>query len=131
MRRSAVLFALALLAAPPCAASAQPFPAGDSLNTAQKLGRDLFTGHCMVCHEHTQITGAAHFGPDISEKSLNGKDDALFAQISNGSPNMPGFKYVFNPDQMRAIVAYVKTLPVPTTGAPREGKASEGDRHDD
>jgi len=38
--------------------------------------------------------------------------------ISNGTPNMPGFKYHFRPDQIDAIVAYVKTLPAPATSAP-------------
>ena len=33
--------------------------------------------------------------------------------ISNGTPNMPGFKYHFDPDQIDAIVSYVKMLPAP------------------
>ena len=32
--------------------------------------------------------------------------------ITNGTPRMPGFKYTYNPDQIAAIAAYVKTLPV-------------------
>jgi mono/diheme cytochrome c family protein len=31
---------------------------------------------------------------------------------------MPGFKYHFRPEQIDAIVAYVKTLPVPAPAAP-------------
>jgi mono/diheme cytochrome c family protein len=115
----------------PQAAVAQTFPAETSLNATQRLGRDLFTQHCMVCHEHSQITAAGHFGPDISGQSLGGKDTALFAQISDGSPNMPGFKYVFSPDQIQAIVAYMKALPVPARPAPRAQKPSEGDRSND
>jgi mono/diheme cytochrome c family protein len=103
-------------------AAAQPYPEEASLNATQRLGRDLFTQHCMVCHEHSQITMGAHFGPDISSQSLGGKDQALFEQISNGSPNMPGFKYVFDPQQIRAIASYVKLLPPPAqparTGTP-------------
>jgi mono/diheme cytochrome c family protein len=132
MKRSAVLF---LIAAIPQTALAQPYPADATLDATQKLGRDLFTQHCMVCHEHTQLASAGHFGPDISGQSLGGKDDALFNQISNGSPNMPGFKYVFDPQQIRAIVAYVKSLPTPAATAtrvvPQGEKPSQGDRHDD
>ena len=132
MRRCAVpLFAVLLAAIAPQTLAAQPYPAEDQLNAQQKLGRDLFVQHCMVCHEHTQITAAGHFGPDISGQSLGGKDNALFAQISDGSPNMPGFKYVFDPERMRAIVAYVKALPQPGRPAPRAEKNSQGDRHDD
>jgi len=128
MKRSALLF---LIAAISQTAAAQPFPAEDSLNATQKLGRDLFTQHCMVCHEHTQITSAGHFGPDISGQSLGGKDNALVDQISNGSPNMPGFKFVFDPTQIRAIVAYVKSLPAPAQEAPRAVKATPGSKADD
>jgi len=126
MKRSALLF---LVAAIPQSAAAQPFPAGDTLNATQKLGRELFTQHCMVCHEHTQINLAGHFGPDISGQSLGGNDKALFDQISNGSPNMPGFKYVFDPEQIRAIVAYVKALPQPE--APHGDRANRGSKSDD
>ena len=35
--------------------------------------------------------------------------------ISNGTPNMPAFKYHFEPDQIDAIIAYLKTLPAPAT----------------
>jgi mono/diheme cytochrome c family protein len=126
MKRSAVLF---FMVAIPQIAWSQPFPAGASLNAQQKLGRDLFTQHCMVCHEHTQITLAGHFGPDISGQSLGGSEKALFEQISNGSPNMPGFKYVFDPDQIRAIVAYVKSLPQPEE--PHAHNTTPGSKSDD
>jgi mono/diheme cytochrome c family protein len=132
--RSVIVFpfaAVLLFAIQPQAALAQTYPADSALDATQKIGRDLFTGHCMVCHEHTQISLADHFGPDISGRSLGGRDDALVAQISNGSPNMPGFKYVFDEAQIRAIVAYVKSLPTPVHRAQRDEKTPEGDRHAD
>jgi mono/diheme cytochrome c family protein len=115
MLRSAAL-ALFLLAVPQFA-SAQPFPAEDSLNPTQKVGRALFTQHCMVCHVHTQITNGAHFGPDLSGKSLGGKVNMIADVIGNGSPNMPGFKYVFDAQQISAIASYVTTLPQPAPSA--------------
>ncbi len=132
--RSVIVFPFAAVlqfAVQPLAALAQTYPADGALDATQKIGRDLFTGHCMVCHEHTQISLADHFGPDISGRSLGGRDDALVAQISNGSPNMPGFKYVFDEAQIRAIVAYVKSLPTPVHRAQRDEKTPEGDRHAD
>jgi mono/diheme cytochrome c family protein len=116
MLRSAAI-ALFVFAVPQFA-SAQPFPAEDSLNPVQKTGRALFTQHCLVCHVHTQITGGAHFGPDLSSKSLGGQEKLLAEVIGNGSPNMPGFKYVFAPQQIAAIAAYVKSLPPPAPSAP-------------
>jgi mono/diheme cytochrome c family protein len=37
--------------------------------------------------------------------------------ISNGTPRMPGFKHHFEPAQIEAIVAYLKTIPTPATPA--------------
>jgi mono/diheme cytochrome c family protein len=128
MQRSAVLL---VIAAVPQLALAQPFPADDSLNPTQRLGRDLFTQHCVVCHVRTQISAAGHFGPDLSGRSLGGKEDVMVDVISNGTPNMPGFRYVFEPEQIRAIAAYVKTLPMPARKTPTPDPATQGRASDD
>jgi len=39
--------------------------------------------------------------------------------ISSGTPNMPGFKYHFRPEQIDAIVAYPKTCRCPHRRHPR------------
>ncbi len=128
MKRNIVLF---LIAAIPQIASAQPFPAGNTLNSTQKLGRDLFMQHCIVCHVREQITSAGHFGPALSGQSLGGKESVIVDVISNGTPNMPGFKYVFDPQQIGAIAAYVKALPAPVPEAPRAEKPTAGKQSDD
>ncbi len=94
-------------------AAAQPFPAADTLNAQQIRGRDLFNQSCMVCHVKLQITSPAKYGPDLSQKALGGQEAVMREVISNGTPNMPGFKYHFAPDQIDAIVSYLKTLPAP------------------
>jgi mono/diheme cytochrome c family protein len=38
--------------------------------------------------------------------------------IANGTPRMPGFKFQFEPPQIAAIVAYLKTVPAPTPAPP-------------
>jgi mono/diheme cytochrome c family protein len=95
------------------AAAAQPFPAADTLTPQQTRGRNLFNQSCMVCHVKLQITSPAKYGPDLSQKALGGQEAVMREVISNGAPNMPGFKYHFEPDQIDAIVAYLKTLPTP------------------
>lgn len=115
---AALVVAVLLQGAMAGRAMAQPFPSEDSLNSTQKLGRNLFTQHCVVCHVHTQITRGGHFGPDLSGKSLGGQEDVMIEVVSNGTPNMPGFKYQFEPAQIRAIVAYVKSLPAPAPQSP-------------
>src|SRR5215470_15189680 len=112
MRSSAVM-ALLMLAAGIGLAAAQPFPASDALTPQQLQGRNLFNQSCMVCHVKLQITSPAKYGPDLSKNALGGQEAVMRDVISNGTPNMPGFKYHIEPEQIDAIVSYVKTLPAP------------------
>jgi mono/diheme cytochrome c family protein len=109
------------------AASAQPFPAADTLNPQQTQGRNLFNQSCMVCHVKMRMNAAAKYGPDLSKNALGGQEAVMREVISNGTPNMPGFKYHFAPEQINAIISYLKTLPVPPprTNAPVETDATE------
>jgi mono/diheme cytochrome c family protein len=100
------------------AASAQPFPDPSTLDASQLRGRDLFNQSCLVCHVKLQITSAAKYGPDLSKEALGGQEAVMRDVISNGTPNMPGFKYTFAPAQIDAIISYVKTLPTPTPAKP-------------
>jgi mono/diheme cytochrome c family protein len=117
MQRSAwiaLITLLALAAVPPDAIAQQ---AEQPLNDKQLLGRNLFAQSCVVCHMKVQLTTLGHYGPALSRMSLGGQEDVMRELISNGTPNMPGFKYHFRPDQIDAIVAYLKTLPVPAPAA--------------
>jgi mono/diheme cytochrome c family protein len=106
-----------MLAAGVQTSAAQPFPATDTLTPQQVQGRNLFNQSCMVCHVKLQITSPAKYGPDLSKDALGGEAAVMREVISNGTPNMPGFKYHFEPDQIEAIVAYLKALPHPSPGA--------------
>jgi mono/diheme cytochrome c family protein len=120
MKRSAwnvtLTTALFMLAIAPQSAIAQQ--AEQSLNDKQITGRTLFAQSCVVCHVKVQLTNVGHYGPVLSGMSLGGQEDLMREFISSGTPNMPGFKYHFRPDQIDAIVAYLKTLPVPAPAAP-------------
>lgn len=108
MKRS-VCMLLFLFAAWQGASAQQAEP----LNEKQILGRNLFAQSCVVCHVKTQLSNLGHYGPVLSKMSLGGQDDVMRELIGNGTPNMPGFKYHFKPEQIDAIVAYIKTLPTP------------------
>ncbi len=84
-----------------------------ALNETQRLGLRLFTQSCAVCHTKPQLTSGL-FGPALSQESAGGRDDVMRDVISNGTPRMPGFKYQFEPTQIAAIVAYLKTVPAAT-----------------
>ena len=101
---------LALLAVWPHAVLAQQGSA--PLNDKQLLGMRLFNQSCRVCHTKPQLTSPL-YGPVLSRQSLGGQDDVMREVIGNGTPRMPGFKHHFEPPQIDAIVAYLKTIPAP------------------
>ena len=76
-------------------------------------GQHLFNQSCRVCHAKPQFN-SAQYGPVLSKDSLSGDARALREVISNGTPRMPGFKYHFQPTDIAAIVAYLKTVTLPT-----------------
>ncbi len=87
------------------------------LSDSQKLGQRLATQHCGVCHFHIQINSTASYGPLLSQANFdNGRDAELKSVIANGGPNMPGFKYQFEPNEIDAIVDFLKTVNPPGLG---------------
>jgi mono/diheme cytochrome c family protein len=112
MKRVLLLF---VFAAWPLAAAAQPAGGGggENLTDVQLLGMRLFNQSCRVCHTKPQMT-SPQYGPVLSKDSLGGKEGVMRETISNGTPRMPGFKYHFEPAQIDAIVAYIKTIPAPS-----------------
>ena len=89
MNRSIVAL-MFVLAAGSAAAQSTAAPA---LDATQLAGRNLFTQHCVVCHVKTLMTAARTYGPALSKSSLGGQEAVMREVISNGTPNMPGFKY--------------------------------------
>ncbi len=45
--------------------------------------------------------------------------------ITNGTPRMPAFKFYLKPDQIEAIISYVRTVPVQAAPARRAGGGGE------
>jgi mono/diheme cytochrome c family protein len=120
MRYGAGIVLLMLAGAP--IATAQPFPDPNTLTSVQLRGRNLFNQSCLVCHVKLQITSASKYGPDLSKEALGGQEAVMRDVISNGTPNMPGFKYTFAPEQIDAVIAYVKTLPTPPPAKPNPSR---------
>ena len=116
MKRSAWLF-LCLLTV--CAQSVFARQADDSLNEQQRLGRQLVAQSCGVCHL-PPARNAKTYGPLLS-KAAGGGDVAVVREyILDGTPRMPAFKYFLQPAEIDAIIAYLKTVPMPpATPAPR------------
>jgi mono/diheme cytochrome c family protein len=108
--RLEVSTAFLLLAMSPYVVSAQPTSGDQALDDRQLLGMRLFNQSCRVCHAKPQLTSPL-YGPALSRQSLGGQDDVMREVIGNGTPRMPGFKHHFQPPEIDAIVAYLKTIP--------------------
>jgi mono/diheme cytochrome c family protein len=104
----------------PCAASAQSGTGGANLSDVELLGMRLFNQHCRVCHTKPQLS-SPQYGPVLSRNSLNGQEGVMREVVSNGTPRMPGFKFNFEPAEIDAIVAYIKTIPAPAPPAAKGG----------
>jgi mono/diheme cytochrome c family protein len=124
MKPEGWVFLCALAAAWPQAASAQHAGGGAPLSDAQTSGRLLFEQSCGICHLKPHLV-APVYGPTLSQDTLEGRQELIQAFITNGSARMPAFKYMYGPDQIAAIAAYIKTVPKPaaastdTDSAPR------------
>lgn len=94
--------------------------ARDGLTDQQRLGRQILAQSCGVCHL-PPARNARTYGPPLN-KGTSGGDDAVMRQyILDGTPRMPAFKYFLQAADIDAIIAYVRTVPVPAAapGTPR------------
>jgi mono/diheme cytochrome c family protein len=92
-------------------ASVQGAAAADvELNQTQMLGRRLVDQHCGVCHTRPTLVSGL-YGPELSRETAGGNQEVVRGIVENGTPRMPGFKYLFNAEQIAAIAAYLAVLP--------------------
>ena len=104
-----------------CSLAAAAEPTG--ANGQALLGLRLFNQSCRVCHTKPTLL-SPQYGPSLSMNTLGGNADAMRAIITGGTPRMPAFKYDFKPEQIDAIVAYIRTIPAPAAAVPVSGKAA-------
>ena len=100
--------------APPVTSNNSNSPA-----TAPLDGKELYTESCKICHQETGKGGPTTVnGKKIKPADLTAghakkqSDDDLAKDISEGSPEdgMPTFKSKLKPDEIKAIVGYLRTL---------------------
>jgi mono/diheme cytochrome c family protein len=108
---------LLLLAAATPAAYAQR----SDLNETQQLGRQVFAQSCGICHLQPSL-GVKTYGPMLNKASAAGSEEVMRVFIVNGTDRMPAFKYYLKPAEVDAIIAFVRTVPVPAAPAPNAPK---------
>lgn len=93
------------------AIAAQGASAADiELNDTQRLGRQLVDQHCGVCHTRPTLVSGL-YGPELSRETAGGRQEVVRDIVASGTPRMPGFKYMFNAEQIAAIASYLSVLP--------------------
>jgi cytochrome c len=112
---AALAMAAAMLAQNPPAAKS---PTKTSLSKGSATrGKDLFAQKCAVCHNAD--SDARKIGPGLKGISKRGTlitngnkvtDQSLKTWIENGDNLMPPFKDALGADQIKDVIAYVKTL---------------------
>ena len=113
--RSLFIAAIIFSAFPAGFALAQPAGA-PVLDETQTRGRELLNQYCAICHLKPQL-GAETYGPPLTQATLGGDAVALRDFIGHGTARMPGFQYAFKPDDLAAVIAYLKTVPAPAPQA--------------
>jgi mono/diheme cytochrome c family protein len=92
-------------------------PAGKTDDAAVARGKDLFQQKCSTCHYDT--SDAKKIGPGLKGLNKRGTftvnnnkvtDENLKTWIENGDSLMPPFKDVIDDNQIKDVIAYVKTL---------------------
>ena len=116
MKHGVSTLLLVLAAATPAAYAQQT-----NLNEKQVLGRQVFAQSCGICHLQPSL-GVKTYGPVLNKAAAAGNDEVMRAFIVNGTDRMPAFKYYLKPAEIDAIIAYVRTVPVPDAPAPNAQK---------
>ena len=86
-------------------------------SAAVARGKTLFQQKCAICHYDT--SDQKKIGPGLKGLSKRGTfsvngnkitDDSLKTWIENGDQLMPPFKEALEPEQIKDVITYVKTL---------------------
>ncbi len=82
-------------------------------------GKEIYATNCMICHKDTgkggkvTIEGKNLNVDDLTSANLVKKsDDKMFGYISDGAPDdgMPAFADKLRPDEIKSVIAHVRTL---------------------
>jgi mono/diheme cytochrome c family protein len=114
---TALALAGALFAQEPTTKAPKKKPSSNGSAGSPERGKEIFEKKCAACHYAD--SDAKKIGPGLKGISKRGTftvnnekvtDETLKAWIENGDNLMPPFKDVLEPDQIKDVVAYVKTL---------------------
>lgn len=119
MNRKAVLsgvIALVMAAATGCRVERRKSDAELGLNQQQARGRNVYDQHCIRCHEPYSTSGkngpsmAGIYKKPYMPSGMPANDERMTDIILMGKSKMPAFRGALTPQQLEALLAYLKTL---------------------
>ena len=96
--------------------AATPSGQRSPLNAPQKRGEGVFLQRCSLCHLAKVLKPKTRpsVGPSLSgllkNDNSSNKEKGVRQIILDGGPNMPGFQYGLEPEEIDGLIAYLKTL---------------------
>ena len=83
-----------------------------ALSGEQEEGRRIFQQKCAVCH---LSSGREPYARRLSSARVQADEEYVRQAIATGrGARMPGWRYTLRPDQIDALIAYLKTLDSPS-----------------
>jgi mono/diheme cytochrome c family protein len=111
-----LLCVLSMLVLAGCNAEVRKSDAELGLTPTQAMGRHVFDAHCARCHEPYSSHGL--HGPSLKNlykkqfmpSGIPANDDRITDVILRGKAKMPNFDQTLSPEQLSALLEYLKTL---------------------
>jgi mono/diheme cytochrome c family protein len=90
-------------------------PGAAKLSEEATRGENLFLQRCSICHLPRKLKFGSPpvIGPSLSGQFKDATPDqmkVLRGFILKGGPDMPGFQYGLEPNEVDDLIAYLKTL---------------------
>jgi mono/diheme cytochrome c family protein len=110
----AVLAIFALISIPLSLRAQTDKEKAPQLSEEESKGEEIFLQRCSLCHVRKVVKPYKSYGPSLKgvlAKDADEDQESFVRQfIQNGTDKMPGFKYGLTPNQIAAVMAYLKTL---------------------
>ena len=79
-----------------------------SLSEEERQGGFLFRQRCYACHY--SALSPVSYGPRLSQKQVEGREELARATIADGTSRMPAFRHGLTAAQIDLIIAYLKKV---------------------
>lgn len=84
--------------------------AGSAFAADDRKGREVYDLHCAACHGHDGVSMDPMIPSFADGEALFLMDAELLQRISDGKDTMPSFRGILSAEEMRDVIAYIRTF---------------------